>query len=84
MAYDEAAREIYGEQAFLNFPNAGEKKTTQTQKPIGLCPKSHDLSVTGYQRKDGGVNCRECNKMAARRAYAKKRARVVGGKPSND
>jgi len=73
LAYDEAAREAYGEDAHLNFPLPGEKKAEQSRRREGVCPKGHDLTEHGYPRPDGrGVNCRACNREAARRSYAKR------------
>ncbi len=70
-AYDEAARIVYGENAYLNFPGAGEKQTIASKVKDGFCPKGHDLSVYGY-RHARGVNCRKCNAAASRRRKTKK------------
>lgn len=72
-AYDQAAREVYGKDAFLNFPEEGENPAIASQRSQGLCPAGHELSVHGYKRPDRrGTNCRECNRVAARR-YARSR-----------
>lgn len=70
IAYDAAARKMYGEEAFLNFPRDGEKHVEATRRPDGVCPKGHDLDTYGYVRTDGrGVNCRKCNNDSAKRRY---------------
>jgi hypothetical protein len=78
-AYDEAAREVYGERAYLNFPAAGELQAEATRRADGLCPKGHDLSIHGYKRPDGrGTTCRVCNAAAAKRGYVIRKARKSG------
>lgn len=73
-AYDEAAREVYGDAARLNFPLAGERPTVSSRRDEGKCPKGHDLAEHGYKRPDGrGLNCRKCNAEAASRAYRRRR-----------
>jgi hypothetical protein len=72
-AYDDAAREIYGDEAYLNFPNAGEKKAIVSKRKDGLCPKGHDLAVDGYKFKDV-ILCRKCNSEATNRYYHRQRA----------
>ncbi len=68
-AYDKAARDIYGEYAFLNFPREGEKGVIASRHSEGICPNGHDLSEHGYKRPDRrGINCRKCNAEAARRS----------------
>lgn len=75
-AYDAAAREVYGEHAYLNFPAAGELQAVASRIREGFCPKGHDLSEHGYKRPDGrGINCRKCNSDANKRAYQKRKAR---------
>lgn len=71
-AYDEAARQVYGDEAFLNFPRAGEKGVQASERAHGFCPSGHDLARHGYQRPDGrGVTCRLCNAASARRSRRK-------------
>lgn len=72
-AYDEAAREVYGDEAYLNFPMAGEKQTIRSAKERGMCPKGHDYSVHGYKT-TRGVNCRICNSEARKRSYRKRKS----------
>lgn len=73
-AYDAAARETYGVHAYLNFPDEGERATIPSLRALGVCAKGHLLSEHGYVRPDGdGMNCRACNRAAARRSYAKRR-----------
>lgn len=75
LAYDEAAREIYGEHAYLNFPREGENQTVPSRRSDGLCPDGHLLAEHGYEHPDGrGVTCRKCNAAARMRSYRKKRA----------
>jgi hypothetical protein len=74
-AYDEAAREIYGERARLNFPLKGELPTMQSKRSDGLCLRGHDLLVHGY-RHARGINCRECNKAAAQRSRVRAKLRT--------
>ncbi len=65
-AYDEAARDVYGTDAYLNFPTDDEKQTVPSKRAEGRCPKGHDLSVYGY--KHGHItNCRKCNAASQRR-----------------
>ena len=64
-AYDDAARELYGIDARLNFPRDGEKGTIPSRRSEGLCPHGHSLVDYGYVRPDGrGTNCRECQRLA--------------------
>jgi hypothetical protein len=71
-AYDHAARELYGSEAFLNFPGPGERGVIRSPRGDGRCPQGHDLGVYGYQRPDGrGVNCRACNAAAHNRRRAR-------------
>lgn len=75
LAYDEAAREVYGEHAFLNFPGDGEQKTIASPRVLGFCANGHDLSIHGYERPDGrGKNCRKCNLEARHRLLKRKHA----------
>lgn len=75
LAYDKAAREVYGDKAFLNFPLWSEEKPVKkSRREEGLCPKGHNLAVHGYKRPDGrGVNCRTCNSEATLRSYYKRK-----------
>lgn len=69
-AYDAAAIEAYGENAFLNFPLNGEKKTVPSTVALGVCAHGHDLTVHG--RDDGRqINCRECQRLLAKSRYKK-------------
>ncbi len=77
LAYDEAAREVYGIYAYLNFPMAGELKAKQSPRRDGFCPKGHDLSIFAYQH-SRGINCRKCNSEASKRSY-QKRKRLSNG-----
>ena len=73
LAYDEAARHVYGEHAFLNFPAPHERNTIASNIESGFCANGHNLSKFGYERPDGrGVNCRMCNATAKRRSMLKK------------
>jgi len=73
LAYDTAAREVYGEEAYLNFPKAGERKVEASRLVDGICPMGHSLSEHGYNRPDGrGINCRRCNAEARKRSNRKK------------
>lgn len=80
MAYDEAARKIYGPDAHLNFPNEGEKRTMMTRYHDGFCGMGHNLQQTGRRSASGKINCRECNRLAQRRCQARRRSR----KPQED
>jgi hypothetical protein len=71
-AYDAAAREVYGDEAYLNFPNAGEKQAIPSRLREGFCPKGHDLSVHGYKHARG-INCRICNSEANKRSHRKRK-----------
>jgi hypothetical protein len=73
LAYDEAARERYGELAYLNFPLNGEK---QVKKGDGefYCPRGHKYSEDGYVSPwDGAKNCHKCNAIAQLRRQARRR-----------
>lgn len=72
-AYDEAAREEYGADAYLNFPGPEERHTEPSMLQDGLCPLGHDLSVEGKVNARGERICKACNRAAARRYYARKR-----------
>ena len=78
-AYDEAARQVYGDDAYLNFPRPGERKSEPSRLDAGLCPRGHPQSEYAYIRPDGrGTNCRECNREVARRSYEKRKLRTFG------
>lgn len=66
-AYDAAATEAYGDDAYLNFPLTGERQAVaSTSRTTGICANGHDLTVFG--REDArGINCRECQRLIARR-----------------
>ena len=73
-AYDNAAREVYDDEAFLNFPGPGEKQAIASQRRRSLCPNGHDLDEHGYVRPDGrGINCRACNSEASKRSYRRRK-----------
>src|SRR5688572_26880726 len=64
LAYDAAAREVYGDKAYLNFPGAGELQAAASRKVDGLCPKGHDLRLYGHVSPRGTTLCRKCNSEA--------------------
>jgi hypothetical protein len=81
-AYDNAARKYIGPEAFLNFPQKGEKQAIATRRPEGLCPRGHDLRETAYVRPDGrGTTCRACNGAIALASYYRKKARLQQMEP---
>lgn len=70
LAYDGAAREIYGMHAFLNFPNPSEKQAVRSRMQEGFCVEGHDLAIYGHRnQKRGTVLCRECNRLAQARRH---------------
>ncbi len=74
VAYDRAARAVYGGEAYLNFPRAGEHRAVGSRLREGICPNDHNLAEHGYIRPDGrGTGCRRCNRLAARRYYWRKK-----------
>ena len=74
LAYDKAARDVYGDEAFLNFPQDGEKGILLHSRSDGKCINGHDLKENGYDRPDGdGVNCRICNAKASATVYERKK-----------
>lgn len=74
-AYDDAARNLYGADAYLNFPSSTERKVIKSRAAEGLCPAGHDISVHGYVRQDRrGITCRLCNLDAAKRRYHRRAA----------
>lgn len=80
-AYDEAARQVYGPDACLNFPGPGEKGVVPSRRAEGKCYRGHDLAEHGQPRSDDPkrIHCRECNRLsvlryAARRKKAKAEA----------
>lgn len=77
-AYDEAAREIYGDLACLNFPIENERPIIPcfTIADDGKCAYGHDLRTNiYYHKKTGKINCRKCNTMAQRRRSLRKKDR---------
>lgn len=74
-AYDDAAREIYGADAYLNFPRPGEKQCVASRRSEMICPKGHNLEEHGYKY-EGRIECRRCNNAATRRYYRRNRPRV--------
>lgn len=66
LAYDEAAREIYGPVARLNFPQPTELAIQMSKKAKGWCLRGHEMR--------GRENCLICNATAARRYKARKAA----------
>lgn len=72
-AYDEMARDRYGERAHLNFPNDGEMYALPFVIKPGLCSHGHDLALYGYTAPSGTVNCRQCNAWAAHRYKQRQR-----------
>ena len=76
-AYDVAAREVYGVDARLNFPNPGETPTIASRRGDGLCRCGHDLTKYGRPRADGrGVECKLCNNAASLRSYYRRRGQT--------
>lgn len=75
-AYDEAAREIYGNDAYLNFPHMeGERSVIPSKKREGFCPAGHALAEHGHiNTKRGTVLCRKCNLAAVKRRRERLRA----------
>lgn len=76
-AYDEAAREVYGDETYLNFPY--EDKDEKKVEHIGdrnhkdFCPAGHNLKKHGkYNEKRDSFLCRICNKEAVKRLREKK------------
>lgn len=72
LAYDEAAIEEYGDNAFFNFPLKEEKKTIKSKLQEGICPKGHGLEENGKLNSRGELICKKCNNAAANRYYKKK------------
>ena len=73
LAYDEAARRIYGTEAHLNFPRPGEKETKASSLHEGICANGHDLAETGRVDSRGRVACKRCNADAANRSYRRRK-----------
>lgn len=71
-AYDQAAREVYGTDAFLNFPQPGEKAVQKSLLRDGLCPEGHALAEFGKENNRGQMICRRCNANAANRSYRRR------------
>jgi hypothetical protein len=71
VAYDEAARERYGDHAYLNFPLLGENQVRRGDGEF-FCPKGHAYSEHGYHAPNGRTNCRKCNAAAAARCKQRK------------
>lgn len=78
-AYDDAARKIYKEDAYLNFPREGEKQVIQSRLQEGICAKGHDLGEHGRLNVRGEPYCKKCNAMASKRAYQKRSSRNGSG-----
>lgn len=75
-AYDAAAKDAYGDDAFLNFPMNGEKKTVPSMVAVGICAHGHSLAVFG--RDDGRqIHCRECQRILAKQRYLPRSGSVV-------
>ena len=78
LAYDEMAREAYGERAYLNFPKSNENKVTAAKE--GYCKRGHPINDTNTRTHHGKRHCRICNSIAqARRAARIKASRAIGG-----
>lgn len=78
IAYDAAARLLYGRKAFLNFPSKNERAIA-THKGSNLCPHGHDLTIYGhkFKRKSSGnvyINCRYCNRLSQQRRRVHRRS----------
>lgn len=77
LAYDELAREFYGEAAILNFPTAEESKVLLgLQSDVGKCPSGHEYSTFGQKNGSRQINCRICNRAAAKRYKARRNHEV--------
>lgn len=72
LAYDAAARAMYGADAYLNFPGPGEKQTIPSLMVQGLCPFGHDLVVHGRVYSDR-MKCVACNNVASKRSYHRRK-----------
>jgi len=69
-AYDRLARKHYGERAWLNFPNEGERHVTAIED--GFCKRGHPRnSDNSYYSPDGRCNCRPCNALSQARRKAR-------------
>lgn len=73
-AYDEASRERYGADAFLNFPGPDEKGVLPKQTPKdGTCINGHPLKEFWYVRPGTDhIRCRKCKLSSDRKQRALK------------
>ena len=69
LAYDDAAKEEYGDAAFLNFPLADENKTIKSRMRDGHCPEGHEQKLHGKTNSKGEPICKKCQAMASNRYY---------------
>jgi len=77
VAYDEAARLVYGRDARLNFPGPGEVATIPSRRSEGFCRRGHELALHARPRRDGrGAECRLCNNEASLRRYYKRKSQA--------
>jgi hypothetical protein len=74
-AYDRAARKVYGELAYLNFPRRGEQQVEPIDEDF--CAHGHARSLHTYYAANGRAGyCRKCNKLAQARSKARRKARA--------
>ena len=73
-AYDEAAREEYGDAAFVNFTLEGEAQTIPSRLWAGICAHGHSLAIYGRANDRGGTDCRECQRLLAKERYHRRTA----------
>jgi hypothetical protein len=79
LAYDEAAKERYGDDAFLNFPLNGEKQGF-LKREVGYCAYGHEMTAdNSYLCSRGGEpKCRRCAALSvARYLHRKKQNRIA-------
>ena len=72
-AYDEAAKELYGDAAVLNFPLNGEIAVERLEGRTE-CSAGHKIAEYGVVDPFGRQQCRECQRLASSRYYARKSA----------
>lgn len=77
LAYDAAAIEVWGENAYLNFPSDGQKATTK--KETGKCINGHSTAEFEKVNSRGQRICKRCNADACARAYRRRVEKNAGG-----